>query len=479
MIATVLRLGSTAALRLVRRAAVRHRMITLAACALAFIIAVSNWKFFLGLLIAALAVFVLFKFLTRFVQSHEISREAETHWGGNESKVKIARVLRERWPEIAQRVGLTQTSLPRKLGIFEALKASDPTTNSRLHKLRQEPDVIVPEILALEGDGLGYRLDIKMLDGQTAAQYIKAAEALAEATGFLEVRPRSRTRGEISLLFIDDDPLIDPIAGYEWPATFDITTTPIALDENGKAVQWPFSHTLIVGASGSGKGSVLWSIIRTLLPGREAGQVQFYGIDPKYAELAGASGGLFKKVAYDASDIVQLLSDLVEQMNQRRDGSRKFIASAERPYVMLIIDEILSLKDGADRNQAAEIDNALLYLLSKGRSLGIYVIGAVQRGEKAAIGAIRDYFGIKIALRLANAIETNMVLGEGATDEGARNHLIEPATEANGYRTAGLGWMRTDEGMTRLRFPFTNDEELQALLTSSYESGEGKDSDGH
>lgn len=328
--------------------------------------------------------------------------------------------------------------------------------------------MLVPEVLDVRSDVLGYRFDVKMLDGQTFEHYVKAAEPLAEAVGVREVRPQRLGPGAVSLLFAEDDPLALPVDTLDFPEEFDTSTAPIALDEYGKAVSWPFSHTLIVGASGSGKGSVLWSIIRTLLAGRRSGLVRFYGIDPKFAELAGLSDGLFESVAFDADDIESLLADLVHEMNDRRDGSRRFTASEERPYIVLVIDEILSVKDGADRKQAQAIDDALLYLLSKGRSLGIYVVGAIQRGEKAAVGAIRDYFGIRIGLRLANATETNMVLGEGATDEGAGNHLLTPATEANGYETAGLGWMRTDDGMTRLRFPYTNDKEI-ALIVEEFE----------
>lgn len=462
---TLIRLGSGRAFKLLAVGAMRFKGAAIAIFVVAALVFLSNWKLFLGIGIVGAVIVVGYSIARDYLRDRKVMQEVEAKWDHDYPTYEIAHKTANRWTDLARVVGLASKPLEKKLGYLEAVEAADRSMQSRLRKLRQEPDVLTPELLELRSDGLGYRLDVKMLDGQTVDDYIKAAEPLAEATGSLEVRPQKLERGTVSMLFVLSDPLSQAVPAFEWPAVFDKKHAPIAMDEYGKSVNWPFSHTLIVGATGSGKGSVLWAVIRTLLPGRDAGLVQFFGIDPKFAEFAGLDTGLFESVVFDADDTHQLLMYLVEEMNSRRDGSRRFEVSEERPFLVLFIDEILSIKDGADKKQGAEIDAALLYLLSKGRSLGIYVVGAIQRGEKAAVGAIRDYFGIKIGLRLTNATETNMVLGEGATDEGARNHAITPATEANDYETAGLGWMRTDDGMTRLRFPFTNDDYIEHAVT--------------
>lgn len=462
---TLIRLGSGRLFKLLAVGAMRFKGAAIAIFVVAALIFLSNWKLFLTLGVIIAAAVIAYGVTRDYLDTRRKTQEVETNWNGKYAVYDLAMKTADRWPDLARVIGLASAPLEKKLGYLEALEAVDRSQEARLRRLRQEPDVLIPELISVRPDGIGYRLDVKMLEGQTVEEYIKASEPLAEATGSLEVRPMKEKRGEVSILFVTNDPLETALDSFEWPAVFDKKNTPIALNEYGKSVNWPFSHTLIVGATGSGKGSVLWALIRSLLPGRDAGLVEFYGIDPKFAEFAGLDSGLFEELAFDADDIHDMLVRLVNEMNERRDGSRKFEASGERPYVILMIDEILSIRDGADKKQAAEIDAALLYLLSKGRSLGMYVIGAIQRGDKAAVGAIRDYFGIRIGLRLSNATETNMVLGEGATDEGARNHLITPATEANDHKTAGLGWMRTDDGMTRLRFPFTNDDYIEHVMT--------------
>lgn len=461
---TLIRLGSGRAFKLLAVGAMRFKGAAIAIFVVAALVFLSNWKLFLGIGIVGAVIVIGYSIARDYLSDRKIVQEVEAKWEGNYAVYQVARKVADRWTDLARVVGLSSKPLEQKLGYLEAVEAADRSMQARLRKLRQNPDVLTPELLELRSDGIGFRLDVKMLDGQTLDDYIKVAEPLAEATGSLEVRPQRLARGTVSLLFVLLDPLEGAVAGFNWPAEFDKRNAPIAMDEYGKSVNWPFSHTLIVGATGSGKGSALWSIIRTLLPGKDAGLVQFYGIDPKIADL-NEGYSLFEELAFDAPDIADLLDRLVDEMNDRRGGARRFEATEERPYIVLFIDEILSLRDAADKKQAAIIDQSLLYLLSKGRSLGMYVIGAVQRGDKRAVGEIRDFFSVFIGLRLTNATETNMVLGEGATDEGARNHKLAPATDANDYATAGLGWMSTDDGMTRLRFPFTNDDYIEHIVT--------------
>ena len=55
-----------------------------------------------------------------------------------------------------------------------------------------------------------------------------------------------------------------------------------------------------------------------------------------------------------------------------------------------------------------------------------------------------------------------MVLGAGAVEMGAVAHQIAPATESNGYSTAGLAYVRTDgePAPVRVRAPYVSDEDI-------------------
>ncbi|MDN6554809.1 MAG: hypothetical protein L0K48_07615, partial [Bifidobacterium mongoliense] len=68
-------------------------------------------------------------------------------------------------------------------------------------------------------------------------------------------------------------------------------------------------HTLVVGATGSGKGSVRWAYIMGAMEATH-GKLLLYGWDPKRAELAGVTGR-FARVAFDNEDGLDLLRELV------------------------------------------------------------------------------------------------------------------------------------------------------------------------
>ena len=58
------------------------------------------------------------------------------------------------------------------------------------------------------------------------------------------------------------------------------------------------SHVLVAGATGSGKGSVLWSLIRAMGPCIRDGSVQVWAIDPKGGMELTPGAGLFTRFAY-------------------------------------------------------------------------------------------------------------------------------------------------------------------------------------
>src|SRR5699024_5561365 len=145
---------------------------------------------------------------------------------------------------------------------------------------------------------------------------------------------------------------------------------------------------LFIGATGSGKGSGIWSVVRACLPAKEAGTLKLFGgIDPKNAEFAApAEGvsmtGLFERVAYSPEEIGEVLSDLVGEMKARA-GGRSFVATRERPWLILLVDEITSLFDEfSDSKEARRAEGNLRVILSQGRSKGVVVVGAGQEATK-------------------------------------------------------------------------------------------------
>ena len=106
------------------------------------------------------------------------------------------------------------------------------------------------------------------------------------------------------------------------------------------------------------------------------------------------------------------------------------------------------------------IDQALGILLTQGRACGITVLAAVQDPGKDVV-AWRDLFPTRIALRLDNPIQVDMVLGEGARDLGATaDHISE--------LTPGVAFVRTEgtRALRRVRSAYLTDEDIAGLASS-------------
>ena len=110
--------------------------------------------------------------------------------------------------------------------------------------------------------------------------------------------------------------------------------------------------------------------------------------------------------------------------------------------MLAVIDELATLTAFAERAVVRRIEQALGLLLTKGRAVGITVLAAVQDPGKDVVGW-RDLFPTRVAMRLDNPIQVDMVLGEGARDLGATaDHISE--------HTPGVAFVRV-EGTRAIR----------------------------
>ena len=85
------------------------------------------------------------------------------------------------------------------------------------------------------------------------------------------------------------------------------------------------------------------------------------------------------------------------------------------------------------------------------------MVGALQDPRKEVIN-LRNLFPDRIALRLDESDQVDMVLGEGARDRGALADLISPVAAVG----AGVGFVRIDgkPDPVRVRAGFVSDSDI-------------------
>lgn len=356
---------------------------------------------------------------------------------------------RARWPRVASRNGLV----------------AHDSDFGRTHRRGEVPRI---RRLLVTPQGVD-RLNLRLPDGLTPSDVADRCAGIAHALGCRESRVVADRPGRVWLELHRRDALAAVIRPLPASGEVDLEAVPIGRHEDG--TRWEVrllgTHLLIAGATGSGKGSILWSLLHGLAPDISGGRVQVWAIDPKGGMELRPGLRLFSRFEdSDPEAMCRMLEDLVHLKDRRAHdlaghGLRKHTASADSPHILAIIDELATLTAFAERTVVRRIDQALGILLTQGRACGITVFAAVQDPGKDVV-AWRDLFPTRVALRLDNPIQVDMVLGEGAHDLGATaDHISE--------LTPGVAFVRIEgtRALRRVRSAYLTDDDIAALATTT------------
>jgi S-DNA-T family DNA segregation ATPase FtsK/SpoIIIE len=190
-------------------------------------------------------------------------------------------------------------------------------------------------------------------------------------------------------------------------------------------------HTIIAGATGSGKSTMLHSLIANLIPQIDVSTTL---IDTKAIEFdpyKDTFANVKVITSYEAAS--ELFIDLMEEMNNRYETIRKnklptdfYTTSknngAERKVI--IIDEYadLIINDG-DKTLRRNICN----LAQKCRAAGMFIIIATQRPSvKILDGNVKANFPARISCQTASGIDSRVILDVNGAEDlvGAGDSII-------------------------------------------------------
>src|SRR5262245_2181099 len=181
--------------------------------------------------------------------------------------------------------------------------------------------VLLPALGTVTSTGYTDRIAVPLVSGQSAVDVSARADNLAHGFGAILCRVRSHRPGAVLLEFVRRDALAAIIPALPIPAYADLRALPVGRREDGQpwAIRLHGTHVLIAGATGAGKASLLWSIIRAVLPAIAAGLVRPLAADPKLMELAYGRDIFDRYGAYaaDAPIIAAMLETEVQSMQHR------------------------------------------------------------------------------------------------------------------------------------------------------------------
>ncbi|TWP53216.1 cell division protein FtsK [Lentzea tibetensis] len=337
---------------------------------------------------------------------------------------------------------------------------------------RRTGDVIVPRILEVRAASPSIdTIHVRINRGQTPSMFEDKADALAHAllaerVAVVKVKPQV-----VALVIERENPFnADAIPPIDLPYDADeIDLSAIELGDTEYGQPWTQSfvgqHLFVAGATGSGKGSLLWSPLRGMAPLLRDGVVKPDVIDLKEGMETEVGADLFHRRATDwdtAAEIVEAFRDELKERQAllRGERKRKFSPSAETPLRLLMIDELGMLTAYGPSAEVRSVLKLLAEIMTQGRAAGFGVCGYVQEPTKDTV-PIRELFTARVCLSVTSQSQVDMTLGDGMRLRGALADEI-PLDPAH----AGIGFVAEQGSRSplRVRASYQSDEDIRELV---------------
>ena len=211
-------------------------------------------------------------------------------------------------------------------------------------------------------------------------------------------------------------------------------------------------HTLVAGATGSGKSVCINSMIISLLYKAKPSEVKMILIDPKMVELSGYNGipHLLIPVVTDPKKAAGALNWAVQEMVNRYSlfaskgvkdikGYNKVMEKEEQPklpQIVIIIDELADLMMVAPN----DVEDAICRLAQMARAAGMHLVIATQRPSVDVItGIIKANIPSRIAFTVSSQVDSRTILDSAGAEKllGKGDMLYFPVGETKPLRIQG------------------------------------------
>ena len=366
----------------------------------------------------------------------------------------------------------------RELRWISACSAAGLERRVRHHALIGDDiveDLYVPEVTAIHRVPRGLEVTIRSLPSMSPAETAKAAERLGSALGASVTAEPSPddAAGVVLTVVVGPDPLAEV---REYPVA-DAASAPVGSALVGITVtgeQWMIpiigGHTLVVGMTGAGKGSVLGGIAVGMTPQIQARRIKMYGIDLKGGVEQEAYKQIFEKRARTYAEAVDLLTEINALLDDRlelmrRDGVKDAKLCPAYPGIVVTIDEAAMLTYAADSTKEEKsVDRNLRAILTRGRAASISVVAALQDPRKDALRA-RDLFTSRIIMASSGVADSLMVVNREQWEMGTRPEELYgmPGSAYATTMVARDGKLTTPKNPQRVRAFLVDDATLNGL----------------
>ena len=347
------------------------------------------------------------------------------------------------WGTLAAAIGPFTSPLPQALGIGGLVLSVPWWVNRRRRaKVRVErtiaiwPDIAKDigltgsQILSATVDLWGWRARLGLARGQTITDVMAKVPAIESGFGAhrnaIRVHPTpDDLANRCELRVLDIDPHADAIP---WPGpSVALITEPLDLgpfeDAEPCRVLFLRRHAILGGATGAGKSGGLNELLANLAACRD---VVIWAIDLKRGMELRPWAACIDRLATTPQEAAALLADAVTILYARAQhladhGWREWEPSGHMPVLVIIIDEYAELAEQAPG--AMKHTDTIARL---GRAPAVTLVAATQRPTQKVMGqgAVRSQMNIRIAFRIQEQRDVDLILGQGMLKAGWPAHKL-------------------------------------------------------
>lgn len=198
-------------------------------------------------------------------------------------------------------------------------------------------------------------------------------------------------------------------------------------------------HLMVAGASGSGKSSLLHTIVCSLLMRTTPEELRLLLVDLKRTELGRYDGipHLVSPPVDEADRAIGALENLASEIERREallakrgvqdlDAYNR-VAAEKLPRILCVVDEFAELM----LQSSKRVETAVVRIGQLGRACGVHLVLATQSPHQQVFsGLIKANVPARIALRVTSGTHSRVALDQGGAEEllGRGDALLQDGT---------------------------------------------------